>query len=87
MPLHRTYISKGTLLWLHVGSQRPRLDTKQKRGICLLVFAQEKKNLKENALDIHFSHWTTDQQLEKSELKPKSNENVIVPICCSTLDA
>lgn len=48
---------------------------------------RKKKNLKENALDIHFSHWTTDQQLEKSELKPKSNENVTVPICCSTLDA
>lgn len=40
---------------------------------------------------MNFTHWTTDQQLEKSELKPRlaapSNENVIVPICCSSLDA
>lgn len=54
-------------------------------GICPLVFI----HIKENALDIHFSHSTTDQQLEKSELEPKlarlSNKNFIVPICCSTL--
>lgn len=68
------------------------MGVKWKCRICLLVFAQEnKKNLKENAVDIQFIHWATDQQLEKSELKPRlamlSNENVIVPSCCSTLDA
>lgn len=67
MPLHRSCVYTGMLLWLYVGSQRPSLDPNRKCGICPLSFA----HIKENALDIHFSHWITDQQLEKSELKPK----------------
>lgn len=43
---------------------------------------------KQNELAVNFSHWPTDEQLEKSELKPRlaklSNKNVTVPVCCST---
>lgn len=79
-------------MWLYWPLKGQGWTENESVGFVFLFFPKKiKKNLKENALDIHFSHWTTDQQLEKSELKPRlatpSNKNVIVPICCSTLDA